>query len=99
MLRSFSYARQAALRDPGGAGPAPSAEALAAGEQATRAAYLGAYFERADEAVFLPRDPSATRRLLDAFEAEKAAYELEYELNNRPDWVGLPLHYLAAAAT
>jgi maltose alpha-D-glucosyltransferase/alpha-amylase len=29
--------------------------------------------------------------LLDAFMLEKAVYELEYELNNRPDWIRLPL--------
>ena len=98
MLRSLSYARQAALRDPGGAGPAPNAQALAEWERLARTAYLEAYFERAGrEAVFLPQDETATRTLLEAFELEKAAYELEYELNNRPDWVGLPLSYLAAA--
>ena len=25
------------------------------------------------------------------FELEKAVYELRYELNNRPDWVGIPV--------
>jgi len=29
--------------------------------------------------------------LLDAFVLEKAVYELNYELNNRPDWVRIPL--------
>ncbi len=29
--------------------------------------------------------------LLDAFLFEKAFYEVRYELNNRPDWVGIPL--------
>jgi predicted trehalose synthase len=24
------------------------------------------------------------------FELEKAVYELRYELNNRPDWIGIP---------
>jgi maltose alpha-D-glucosyltransferase/alpha-amylase len=31
------------------------------------------------------------RLLLDALVVEKAAYELEYEVNNRPDWVQIPL--------
>ena len=30
-------------------------------------------------------------RLLAVFELEKAVYELRYELNNRPDWVGIPV--------
>jgi predicted trehalose synthase len=25
------------------------------------------------------------------FELEKAVYELRYELDNRPDWVGIPV--------
>jgi len=29
--------------------------------------------------------------LLDAFLLEKALYELAYELNNRPDWVRIPI--------
>jgi maltokinase len=32
--------------------------------------------------------------LLDAFELEKACYEVRYEANNRPDWVWLPLDAL-----
>ena len=30
-------------------------------------------------------------KLLAVFELEKAVYELRYELNNRPDWVGIPV--------
>ena len=33
----------------------------------------------------------ARTRLLAVFELEKAVYELRYELNNRPDWVGIPV--------
>jgi maltose alpha-D-glucosyltransferase / alpha-amylase len=31
------------------------------------------------------------RPLLELFELEKAAYELRYELDNRPAWVRIPL--------
>ena len=33
----------------------------------------------------------ATDQLLAIFELEKAVYELRYELNNRPDWVRIPV--------
>jgi len=34
---------------------------------------------------------SALQKLLAVFELEKAVYELRYELNNRPDWIGIPV--------
>ena len=33
------------------------------------------------------------------FELEKAVYELRYELNNRPDWVGIPVAGIARFET
>jgi predicted trehalose synthase len=33
----------------------------------------------------------ATEQLLRVFELEKVVYELRYELNNRPDWVAIPV--------
>ena len=39
------------------------------------------------------RAPS-DRALSDAFLIEKAIYELEYELNNRPAWAEIPLRGL-----
>ena len=55
----------------------------------TSAAFLHGYLDAAGEALFLP-----TARLdfiLDVYILEKAFYELRYELNNRPDWVSIPL--------
>jgi predicted trehalose synthase len=37
--------------------------------------------------------------LLKLFETEKAVYELRYEIQNRPEWVGIPLRCLAEAAS
>ena len=34
-------------------------------------------------------------RLLSVFELEKAVYELRYELDNRPDWVKIPVAGIA----
>ena len=56
-----------------------------------RSAFLEAYLERSGaRPIFLPADRPLTSAVLQAFELEKAAYELEYELNNRPDWVRIP---------
>jgi maltose alpha-D-glucosyltransferase / alpha-amylase len=55
------------------------------------AAFLAGWLETAGPEAFLPTDPEHTRHLLDAFLIEKALYELGYEMNNRPGWVGIPL--------
>jgi maltose alpha-D-glucosyltransferase/alpha-amylase len=39
----------------------------------------------------LPEGPEEFESFLHACLMEKAVYELEYELNNRPDWVYIPL--------
>jgi maltose alpha-D-glucosyltransferase / alpha-amylase len=85
MLRSFDYARTAALRS--GDASNPGRVRRAGGWYASaREAFLDAYVSKARN--LLPTDvPSA----LDALELEKAAYEVMYELNNRPDWLPIPL--------
>ena len=55
------------------------------------AAFLRAYRRTANGASFLPKESGPFAALLDAFMLEKAFYELNYELNNRPDWVRIPL--------
>ena len=42
----------------------------------------------------LPVDENTTRTLLRAFILDKALYELGYELNNRPEWVHVPIEGL-----
>ncbi len=56
------------------------------------AAFLRGYLAVAEGAAFLPIDPIQRLTLLDLFLLDKAYYELNYELNNRPDWVRIPLH-------
>jgi predicted trehalose synthase len=55
---------------------------------------MDGYFETVDAALLPPGD-EATRKLLSIFELEKAVYELRYELNNRPDWVAIPVAGIA----
>ena len=83
MLRSFSYAAAGSriLRD------APAPEGW---EDRARETFLDGYFETVDPAL-LPPGEEGTRKMLSIFELEKAVYELRYELNNRPDWVAIPV--------
>jgi len=83
MLRSFAYAATAAelTRD---------ADVPDAWEERSRERFLESYLETVD-ATLLPPGEAAIDRLLAVFELEKAVYELRYELDNRPDWVGIPV--------
>jgi predicted trehalose synthase len=83
MLRSFAYAAIAAelLHET----PAPEGW-----EEEARAQFLEGYLETADPTL-LPSGTSAIERLLTVYELEKAVYELRYELDNRPDWVRIPV--------
>ena len=83
MLRSFAYVSIAADLVRGT--PAPEGW-----EEQARAQFLDGYLETAD-ASLLPAGPVAIDRLLAVFELEKAVYELRYELDNRPDWVRIPV--------
>jgi maltokinase len=83
MLRSFSYVR-AGGRLLRGVDVPPEWEDRA------RDAFLEGYFSRVEPSL-LPPGEAPTRQLLAVFELEKSVYELRYELNNRPDWVPIPV--------
>jgi maltose alpha-D-glucosyltransferase/alpha-amylase len=53
--------------------------------------FLKAYVEAAVNGNFLPESREELRTLLDMYLLEKAIYEMGYELNNRPEWLKLPL--------
>jgi maltose alpha-D-glucosyltransferase/alpha-amylase len=57
---------------------------------------VAAYRATAGPAPFLPA--AALTRALAVLEVEKAAYEIVYEANNRPDWVAIPVRGLVTAA-
>ena len=97
MLRSFQYAAYAGLYGLISSLPTDpeSAEKIATcsgfwNEQVSRL-YLDAYFKEADSKPFIPSTPEQRRLFLNAFLLQKALYEVQYELNNRPAWVGIPL--------
>ena len=94
MLRSFSYAAYAGLFAHAAARPDEFArlEPWARIWQTwTCGAFLRAYLTGTQGALFLPADPTQREMLLRFFMLDKALYELNYELNNRPDWVRIPL--------
>ena len=90
MLRSFHYAAHSALGTfaEHRAALEPHAERW---HERARAAFLSAWVETAAGAPFVPAERAEFARLLDAFLLEKALYEIAYELNNRPAWLGIPL--------
>ena len=59
-------------------------------EAQAREQFLDGYLESVEPSL-LPAGQVAIDRLLAVFELEKAVYELRYELDNRPDWVGIPV--------
>jgi maltose alpha-D-glucosyltransferase/alpha-amylase len=98
MLRSFHYAAWTALRAAPSTG-LPQAQSLL--EPAARfwgawvaASFLRSYLATASAGSFLPPALEDVGLLLDAFLLEKGVYEVAYELNNRPDWVHVPLRGL-----
>ena len=55
------------------------------------AALLQSYREAVGDAN---EDVGSNEGLLDLFMLEKAAYEVNYEVSNRPEWLAVPLHGL-----
>ncbi len=93
MLRSFNYAAHTALAHATVERPADLAKfepLVRDWEAEVGHVFLAAY----DEAVHssgLHAPDASLRGLLDLFLLEKALYEVRYELDNRPDWVAIPL--------
>jgi maltose alpha-D-glucosyltransferase/alpha-amylase len=94
MLRSFDYARavgaeRALTRSP------TAAERVEAAFRAWRDASCEAFLEGYDLGVGYARSvpPAAgdRARAIELFKVEKALYELRYELDNRPAWLGVPI--------
>ncbi len=97
MLRSFHYASYSAM----------NRESLKkAGQEDARitlqpwaqywytwvsVAFLKSYLKHVRQAHLLPEQQDQLRLLLDAYLLEKATYEIGYELNNRPDWLKVPV--------
>ncbi|MBN1823827.1 MAG: maltose alpha-D-glucosyltransferase [Endomicrobiales bacterium] len=53
--------------------------------------FFTAYMEEVGDTNLVPRKKEEFDILFEAFLTDKVIYELLYELNNRPDWIGIPL--------
>ena len=53
--------------------------------------FTQAYIEAVGDSPFIPKEKKDFDMMLQTYLLEKAIYELNYELNNRPDWVIIPL--------
>jgi len=100
MLRSLAYAAAMSAREVAGQGVNPTVEIRSAHwERDARAAFLDGYLHAGkaspDGPALLPHTRDDTQALLALFETEKLFYELAYELNNRPEWVWVPLRGVA----
>src|SRR5712692_10226054 len=91
ILRSLEYAAVSA-QPPGGE------TGVEAWQRAAAEAFLGGYRAVTAGAAFTPASDAAFRPALAVFEVEKAAYEIVYEANHRPDWIAIPRRGLVSAA-
>jgi len=99
MLRSFNYAVRVAMSEykTDDLGVRMALERWAtAWEREARTLFLNAYVQTAQGSPIIPRDPDVLARALAVFELEKAVYELGYEMNNRPDWLWVPVEGIRA---
>jgi maltokinase len=87
MLRSFAYVASAVEIMRGQRAP----EGF---EERARRTFVEHYFSRIEPSL-LPGGETAILNLLSIFELEKAIYELSYELDNRPDWLPIPVAGIA----
>ncbi len=55
------------------------------------AGFLAGYLKPMADSDLLPRDTDQLENLLVPYLLEKAVYEIGYELNNRPDWLVIPM--------
>jgi maltose alpha-D-glucosyltransferase/alpha-amylase len=92
MIRSFHYVPFAFLK---GQGLEPSRWASYWSNWMS-AGFVKGYLRTATGSSFWPPSRDDVDRLMDLYLVDKAFYELRYELNNRPDWVEIPLHGLVA---
>jgi maltose alpha-D-glucosyltransferase/alpha-amylase len=94
ILRSFSYAAETARRRVKQDRP----EALDLMKTYTKEweklagqNFLDAYLNETQDCISVPNNKRVFKKIVSFLSIEKAVYELNYELANRPDWVEIPV--------
>jgi maltose alpha-D-glucosyltransferase/alpha-amylase len=93
MMRSFQYAAYAALWQPAmRKEDVPFLERWAdLWYRHTSSVFLQSYLHTTASAIFIPKNSEDFHIMLEAYLLDKAVYEIAYELNNRPNWVIIPI--------
>ena len=93
MMRSFQYAAYSALWQPAmRSEDVPFLERWAdLWYRQISSVFLQSYLKTTREAIFIPQNSDDLQIMLEAYLLDKAVYEIGYELNNRPDWVVIPV--------
>jgi maltose alpha-D-glucosyltransferase/alpha-amylase len=97
MIRSFHYAAHSALLRQASLVPRPEDNLPGLWQWGqfwyawVSVAFLGSYLDSIQGAHLLPEEMGTLKILLDAYLLEKAVYEIGYELNNRPEWIKVPI--------
>src|ERR1700724_173257 len=93
MMRSFQYAAYSALWQPAmRTEDVPFLERWAdLWYRQMSSVFLQRYLQTTAGAMFVPQNSDDLQILLEAYLLDKAVYEIGYELNNRPDWVIIPI--------
>jgi maltose alpha-D-glucosyltransferase / alpha-amylase len=95
MIRSFEYAATTAVRQLAETRPAAAArmaEVADSWRQRAVDGFRAAYRKTMRGCPAYPANKLQAKGLTDFFILEKAVYEVNYELANRPSWVGIPLN-------
>jgi maltose alpha-D-glucosyltransferase / alpha-amylase len=93
MMRSFQYAAYSALWQPAmRPEDVPFLERWAdVWYRHMSSVFLQSYLQTTAGAIFVPQKSDDLQILLEAYLLDKAVYEISYELNNRPNWVVIPI--------
>ena len=94
MLRSLHYAAFQQLKQDAGLRPEdiPFLEDWAQNwYRHVASVYLNSYLKEMEGSNLVPKDSEQIKILLEAFLLDKAFYEVNYEMLNRPEWISIPL--------